>query len=112
MSDSGGSKPQAFCSAGFASPDALPAGDSGEAPVLFPHGMAAAAALEFVCSRWAVCTSCRVGGSVGGDAGCFSGRLMGWQNPQGFVLDERQKSQLSAMAVLCGDKWGVARRAG
>ena len=108
VSDSGGFKPQAFCSAGFASPSAPPAGDGDEAPALFPRGTAVAAVLELVCSRWAVCTSCWVGGSVDGDAGCFSGRLMGWQNPQGFVLGEWQKSQLTATAMLCGDEWGVA----
>ena len=89
MSDSDGFKPQAFCSVGFAGPGTLPAGDSGEAPVLFSRGMAVVAALELICSRWAVCTSHQAGGSVGGDAACFSGRLTSWQNPQSFVLGER-----------------------
>lgn len=75
MSDSSGFKPQAVCSAAFASPDALPAGDGGKAPVLFPHGMAAAAALEFVCSRWAVCISCQVGGRKHG----WRCRMFLWQ---------------------------------
>lgn len=113
MSDSSGFKPQAVCSAAFAALTLCQPGTVARLRCCFPMGwlqrqhwsLSAPDGLFASAARWEE-------ESMGGDAGCFSGRLMGWQNPQGFVLDERQKSQPSAMAVLCGDKWGVARRAG
>lgn len=53
------------------------------------------------------CTSCQAGGSLAGNAGCFSGRLMGCQHPQGFVFGEQQESQLCATVMLCGDQLRV-----